>query len=50
MLRGVMQDIIRANMRTGNVSALVLPEQYRYVSGRALTAKIISETGVSPRS
>jgi len=44
-----MQNIIRANMRTGNVSTLVLPEQYRDVSGRALTAKIISEE-VSPYS
>jgi len=46
---GVMQNIIRANMRTGNVSTLVLPEQYRDVSGRALTAKIISEE-VAPYS
>ncbi|MEN8244550.1 MAG: aldehyde ferredoxin oxidoreductase N-terminal domain-containing protein [Thermodesulfobacteriota bacterium] len=44
-----MQDIIRANMRTGNVSALVLPEQYQDYGGRALTARILSEE-VPPNS
>jgi aldehyde:ferredoxin oxidoreductase len=44
-----MQQIIRVDMRSGNVFGLDLPSRYRDFGGRALTARILSEE-VSPNS
>ena len=44
-----MQQIVRVDMRSGNVSGLDLPSRYRDYGGRALTARILSEE-VSPNS